>query len=117
IRASVRIRGNVLLPHLGETLPDAIKQREPAGKLPFSMRVSFFANTGIIVGQTQLIYTGEPDCDYIAHWGVELPAQSSGSGTLIVEPGTALAQRAADKGIETTLSGDHSRLCAAPLKN
>ena len=119
IRATVRIRGHVLLPHLGETLPAEIKQREPAGKLPFSMRVSFFANTAIVFGQTQIIYTGEPDCDYIAHWGIELPGQSGETGRLIVEPGIALTQSATELAtfIRTTLSADHSRLCFAPIKN
>jgi len=112
IRVTVLARGRVLLPKLGSTLPEVVTKTEPAGSLPFSMRLSFYRNCPVIFGQHQIIYTGEPDCDYITRWGIELPGQASGRGKLILEPGAELDLA----GGKQSVSPRQNRLCWAPLK-
>jgi len=90
LRVTVLIRGKVLLSHYGETLPEAMKKGDPAGQMPFSMRVSFYRNCPVVSGQHQIIFTGEPDRDYIADWGIDLPGCAAGRGSLILEPGVEL---------------------------
>ena len=113
IRATVVIRGFVLLPHLGATLPDVVKQSEAPGRMPFTMRVSFFKNCPVVLGQNQFVFSGEPDCDFISHWGVELPGRAGDHGALILEPGVALEQR----GDTTKVVDASARLCWAPLQS
>jgi len=112
IRVTILARGQVLLPDLGATLPEEVTKTEPAGSLPFSMRLSFYRNCPVIFGQHQIIYTGEPDCDYITRWGIELPGQAGPRGKCIIEPGAELD--VADG--RATLSAEQSRLCWAPVK-
>ncbi|HEY3323040.1 MAG TPA: hypothetical protein VGP72_21490 [Planctomycetota bacterium] len=112
IRATVLLRGVILLPHFGATLPDEIKRVEPAGKMPFSMRLSFYKDCGAVFGQHQIVFSGEPDCDYISHWGIELPKAAGARGCLIVEPGAELSQVG-----ETFSASKETRLCWAPLQN
>ena len=112
LRATVLIRGRALLPHFGLTLPDEVKKLEPAGELPFSMRVSFFKDTGVIHAQHQIIFSGEPDCDFISRWGVELPGLAGAHGALVLEPGVELELNG-----DTLLAAKQgTRLCYAPLK-
>jgi hypothetical protein len=113
IRATVLIRGVVLLPHFGATLPENVKQSEAPGRMPFSMRVSFFKNCPVIYAQNQIVFSGEPDCDFISHWGVELPGRAGPYGTLIVEPGVSLEQRET----ATKVADASARLCWAPLQS
>jgi len=124
IRATILIRGVVLLPHFGETLPDEVKKRDPAGQLPFSMRLSFYKNSGVIFGQHQIIFSGEPDNDFIAHWGIELPGQTGPQSTLILEPGATIhrsndfSRAVAGATNETTkVVTTMDRRCWAPLKS
>jgi hypothetical protein len=112
IRATVLIRGHMLLQHFGATLPDEVKQREPAGRMPFSMRVSFYKGTSIVYGQHQIIFSGEPDCDFITHWGVELPGCAGPHGTLVLEPGVTLEQTGETQKVQE----NPSRICWAPIK-
>ncbi len=58
LRATVLVRGHLDLPHLGATLADQAIGGDPRGQLPFSMRVSFIAGSGLVTLQHQLIYTG-----------------------------------------------------------
>jgi len=92
IRATLLIRGHVAVPHLGKGLPEAVKKKEPPGRLPFSLRLSFFRHLPVVFGQTQFTYTGEPDADFIARWALELPGLSSGGekGITVLEPGVEL---------------------------
>jgi hypothetical protein len=115
----VRVRGKVLLPHYGETLPDAVKQRDPAGEMPFSLRVSFYRNSPIIYGQHQIVFSGEPDCDYIADWGIRLPGLASVRGRLILDPGVELdvtGARQPDAGGQVAVAKEQTRLAWAPIK-
>ncbi|MCY3024668.1 MAG: hypothetical protein NTW87_37325, partial [Planctomycetota bacterium] len=111
IRATVLVRGHVLLPHFGATLPDEVKRVEPPGRMPFSMRLSFFKDCSVVYGQHQIVFSGEPDCDYIARWGVELPGLAGPRGTLVLEPGVELEQVGAKLSVAR-----ETRLCWAPLK-
>jgi len=112
IRATVLIRGFVLLPSFGATLPEEVKQRDPPRRIPFSMRVSFYKGTALVIGQHQIVFSGEPDCDFIARWGVEWPGRAGATGTLILEPGVELRGTA---GALATVS-PASRLCWAPVQ-
>jgi hypothetical protein len=111
IRVTVRVRGKVLLPHYGETLPDAVKQRDPAGEMPFSVRVSFYRNTPVIYGQHQIVFSGEPDCDYIADWGIRLPGLTGERGRLILDPGVELDV----VGWQVAVAKEQTRLAWAPI--
>ncbi len=124
IRATILIRGHVLLPHFGETLPDEVKKRDPAGQLPFSMRLSFYKNSGVIYGQHQIIFSGEPDNDFISNWGIDIPGQTGPRDILVLEPGATIhrsndfsrsvpAATAETTKVVTTMD----RLCWAPLKS
>ncbi|MCK4298338.1 MAG: hypothetical protein KAX80_02330, partial [Planctomycetes bacterium] len=44
----------------------------------------------VIYGQHQIVFTGEPDCDYITDWGVHVSGLSVERGRLILEPGVEL---------------------------
>ncbi|MCZ7646083.1 MAG: hypothetical protein M5U26_12480 [Planctomycetota bacterium] len=113
IRATLRLRGKVKLAHFGATLPAKIKEREGAGELPFSLRLSFFRGAPIVYGQHQIVFSGEPDCDFIARWGLELPGQGAANGTLVLEPGLELN----GSGEDWKPAAEASRLCFAPLKS
>ncbi|MGD0089082.1 MAG: hypothetical protein ABSE73_04115 [Planctomycetota bacterium] len=127
IRATVLLRGQVLLPHFGATLPDEVKRVEPPGRMPFSMRLSFFVGQAsslsdrqdagptkgycVVCGQHQIVFSGEPDCDFIAHWGIEFPGLTGAHGCLVLEPGAELEQSG-----EKLALAKETRLCWAPLK-
>ncbi|MBA2480583.1 MAG: hypothetical protein H0V44_07970, partial [Planctomycetes bacterium] len=111
IRATVLVRGQVLLTDLGATLPLAVTSREPAGRMPFSMRVSFYKGTSLVTAKHQIVFTGEPDCDYIDRWSVVLPGLAGARGQLCLEPGVELDQ----DGARISLSAAQPRLCWAPL--
>ena len=112
IRATIRIRGHVLLPRFGSTLPQAVKRREPAGRLPFTTRLSFFRGCRVVHGQHQIVFSGEPDCDYLARWSIQLRGRASARGSLALEPGVALDQ----VGDQTTIPTHQTRLCWAPIR-
>ena len=113
VRATVRLRGFVLLPRFGSTLPDAVKKREPPGRLPFSLRWSFYRQCPVVYGQHQIVFSGEPDCDYIARWGLELPGRAGPRGCLVLEPGVELDVA----GEKLAVAKEQDRLCWAPLKD
>ncbi|HYF52259.1 MAG TPA: hypothetical protein VEJ63_22820, partial [Planctomycetota bacterium] len=104
IRVTVLIRGFILLEDFGATLPREVLEKEPAGRMPFSMRVSFHRGSEIVSGQHQIVFTGEPDCDFLTEWGL---VSGWSQGRLIVEPGVAMD--VSNKG--TLISPDQSRLC------
>jgi hypothetical protein len=108
----VLVRGYILLPGFGATLPDEVKQREPAGRMAFSMRLSFYRGTTIVTGQHQIIFSGEPDCDFITRWGIELPGLAGSMGTLVLEPGAEMHEAAG----KWSLTTPATRLCWAPLR-
>lgn len=112
IRATVLVRGHILLPSFGATLPDEVKQREPAGRMPFSMRLSFYKGTSIVSGQHQIIFSGEPDCDFIARWGVEFPGRAGPSGMRVLDSGAELH----DAGGKWSVAPQETRLCWAPVQ-
>jgi len=112
IRVTVRVRGRILLPRFGSTMPARVLQGEGSGKMPFSMRLSFYRGTGVVYGQHQIIFAGEPDCDYIARWGIELPGLAGSRGTVVLEPGVELAQ---ENGT-LSVAREQTRLCWAPVK-
>jgi hypothetical protein len=111
IRATVLLRGRILLPELGATLPDEVKAREAPGSLPFSMRLSFFAGTPTVVVDHQLVFTGEPDRDALTCWAIDLPGMAGPQGALCVDPGVVLAEKSG----HVEVARDQSRLCWAPL--
>lgn len=111
IRATILVRGHILLPNFGATLPEAVM--EPTGKMPFSMRLSFYKGSPVVYGQHQIIFSGEPDCDYIARWGIELPGQAGPRGQLILEPGVQLNR---EKG-KLSVAKEVTRLSWAPVKD
>ena len=113
IRATVRLRGHVRLEHFGATLPEDVTKREPAGRVPFSLRLSFYRGCPVVYGQHQIIFSGEPDCDFIARWAIELPGQAGPRGRLVLEPGVELDT--AD-GLATLARGPTRRLCWARTK-
>ncbi|MCW8129004.1 MAG: hypothetical protein KIS92_01340 [Planctomycetota bacterium] len=112
VRATVLVRGFLLLPSFGATLPKEVKDREPAGRMPFSMRLSFYRGSAIVTGQHQIIFSGEPDCDFIQRWGIEWPGCAGTSGTLVLEPGVEL------RGVPGAMkvAPEPSRLCWAPVQ-
>ncbi|MFB3891417.1 MAG: hypothetical protein ACE15C_05265 [Phycisphaerae bacterium] len=112
IRVTLCIRGYVALEHLGAKLPKEVRDREPAGRMPFSLRLSFYRNCPVITGQHQIIFSGEPDCDFISRWGIELPSQAADRGTLVLEPGVELNTMPYGK---QTLAKEQTRLCWAPM--
>jgi len=112
IRATVRVRGNVMLPRFGSTMPQRVLQGEGSGKMPFSMRLSFYKGTGVVYGQHQIIFAGEPDCDFIARWGIELPGLAGARGTVVLEPGVELSQNNGT----LSVAKEQTRLCWAPVK-
>ncbi len=112
IRATVRLRGHVLLPHFGRTLPEEVRRREPAGRMPFTLRWSFYRNCPVIVGQHQVVFSGEPDRDFLARWAIELPGQAGPRGRAVLEPGVELDLA----GGRTSIARRQTRLCWAPTK-
>jgi hypothetical protein len=115
IRATIRLRGHVLLEHFGSTLPKEVLDREPAGQMPFSLRLSFFRQCPVILGQHQIVFSGEPDCDFIARWSIELPGQAGPWGRVVLEPGVELdAPTTAGDGL--AVAAQPSRICWAPTK-
>ena len=112
VRATVRIRGHLLLPRFGATLPDAVKRREPPGRMPFSMRLSFYRGCAVVHGQHQIVFSGEPDCDYLARWGIQLPGIAGPKGSLILEPGVTLTQQEGS----VAVADEGLRLCWAPIR-
>jgi len=110
--ARICIRGSILLPRFGETLPDEVKRREPAGEMPFSMRLTFFRDCPIVIGQHQVVFSGEPDHDFITHWGVRLPGMGSDNSCLVLEPGVAVRRAGGD----VAELDEGGRLCHAPLR-
>jgi hypothetical protein len=113
IRATIRLRGHVLLPHFGQTLPQEVRRREPPGRMPFSLRLSFYRNCPVVLGQHQIVFSGEPDCDFIARWSIELPGAAGPRGRLVLEPGVELDVA----GGKVSVAPQQTRLCWAPTKS
>lgn len=84
LQVVIRLRGLFQAPHWGETLPPKATVGDPPGVIPWSLRVSVTAS-GRIEFAHQLIYTGEPDHDFITDWGILLPGMR-GVGWSCPEP-------------------------------
>nr|MBA3709522.1 hypothetical protein [Planctomycetota bacterium] len=112
IRATVLVRGAIVLPQFGATLPPEATRGDPAGRMPFSMRVSFFRGTSVVYAQHQIIFTGEPDCDFITRWAIRLPGLAGSRGMLCIEPGVTLEENGGRSSVAASTS---SRLCWGPL--
>ncbi len=113
IRATIRVRSHVRLEHFGATLPEEVTTREPAGRMPFTLRLSFYRGCPVVCGQNQIVFSGEPDCDYVARWGIEIPGQAAARGRLVLEPGVEL-DASADGAV--AVATEPTRLCWAPIK-
>jgi len=113
IRATVCMRGYVLLEDWGATLPEEPSKATAPGRVPFSLRLSFYRHSSVIYGQHQIVFTGEPDKDFIARWAIELPGQAGPKGRLILEPGVEMEC----SGELQRVSAEQSRLCWAPVKD
>lgn len=111
IRATVLVRGFVLLPSFGATLPDEVKQKEPAGRMPFSMRLTFYKGLPLVHGSHQIIFSGEPDCDFIARWAVEIPGRAGRESLWVLDHGAEV--RESDGAAKVV--PQPTRLCSAPL--
>ncbi len=111
VRATVRLRGHVPLEHFGQTLPEAVRRREPAGRLPFVLWLSFYRGCPVVIGRHRIVFSGEPDKDFIARWAVELPGRGGERGQVVLEPGVELHQR----GGRTVVAEEQTRLCWAPI--
>ncbi|MHC5040050.1 MAG: RIFT barrel domain-containing protein, partial [Planctomycetota bacterium] len=112
IRATICLRGHILLPRFGASLPKEVTDREPAGRMPFSLRLSFFRACGAVLGQHQIVFSGEPDSDFILRWEIRLPGWQGPRGTLILEPGVEVVQ----EGSGLHVAPEPSRLCWAPVR-
>lgn len=120
IRATIRIRGHVLLPALGKTLPAGVRKREPAGRLPFTLRLSFHRFLPLVSGQTQLVFSGEPDADFIARWALQLPGPiatdgGAASGITVLEPGVELVTTRTGTEVRTLARRSTQRLVHGSL--
>ena len=111
VRARVLVRGHFLVPRWGTGLPAWVQSREPAERVPFSLRYTFHRGLPVVTGSHQFVFTGEPDRDFITRLGLELPGQGAGTVRLIEEPGLTTDTTA--KGV----SHGEERLCVAPLKD
>ena len=59
------------------------------------------------------MFSGEPDHDFIARWGIRLPGLAGGHSCVVLEPGVTM--RRADG--ELAELGQGGRLCYAPLRD
>ena len=112
IRATVCIRGHVLMEQWGATLPDRAKQFDPAERVPFSLRLSFYRNSPVVYGQHQMVYTGEPDKDFVAHWALALDGLAGPTGRVVLEPGVEMQVSETSRQV----AQDQERICWAPIK-
>ncbi|MBE7466446.1 MAG: hypothetical protein HS116_23495 [Planctomycetes bacterium] len=110
VRATVLLRGHAAFKRLGATLPAKLRERAETGQLPFSLRLHFYRGTGIVYGEHQIVFAGEPDNDFIANWALVWPGQAGERGTLTLEPGLNLESSAA--GLKAPAKQE--RLCWAP---
>ncbi|MCU0724176.1 MAG: hypothetical protein MUE73_00055 [Planctomycetes bacterium] len=112
VRARVLVRGAFRIPGFGATLPDQVRAVEPAERVPFTFRVTVFRGLPIILVDHQIVYTGEPDRDFIRRWALVLPDRGAGTERLVLEPGVTIDRR---DGGETTIPEPAARLCRAPI--
>jgi len=110
VRARVLLRGYVKMPGLGDGLPDRVKKLDPPGRLPFSLRFDFVSGVPVVLGETQLVYTGEPDRDFITRWELTLPGLGAGTTRRTMEPGVTVDRDGRGR------AARESRLCRAPIR-
>ena len=112
LRVRVLARGVFLVPGLGAGLPKGVLEREPPGELPFSLRLEFFRDVPAVIAHHQLVFSGEPDRDFITRWGYEIPGQGAGRERVVLEPGLTVDRSEESREVVT---GPGARLCFAPL--
>ncbi len=110
LRVRVLIRGFFRVPGWGVGLPEKVLAREPAERVPFSLRYEFHRGLPLVGGSHQFVFTGEPDLDFITRLGLELPGQGAGDTIFIAEPGVLPREPRA-------VSAHETLLCAAALKD
>jgi PcRGLX-like protein C-terminal alpha/alpha toroid domain/PcRGLX-like N-terminal RIFT barrel domain/PcRGLX-like protein central beta sandwich domain len=115
LRTRILLRGRFLVPGLGTGLPDRVLAADPAERLPFSLRYTFHRGIPVVTISHQLVYTGEPDRDFITRWGFEIPGQGAGGPGLVLEPGLSITRSPAAP--KRTILSSEGRVARAALED
>ncbi len=109
VRARVCLRGHFRVPGWGTGLPERVLALEPAERVPFTLRFTFWRGVPAVQVDHQIVYTGEPDRDFILRWGLDLPALGADEERLVTEPGLTVDRRTAGAAVVPGLPGRLAR--------